>query len=119
MARRIKRPHFPVADVGDVQEFASGLNSKQIQCRSDGHDMRPFDVEAYDGGWKRTRRCRRCGALRVQVLDSHGLILDTKMKYKEGYQMPRGTGRLDSEGRGVFRAAAVEAEYTSLHRAAS
>jgi hypothetical protein len=117
MARRIRRPHFPVADVGDVEEFAAGLNSKQIECRSDGHDMRKHDVEPFDGGWKRTRKCRRCGALRIQILDSRGLILGTKMKYKDGYQMPKGTGRLDSEGNGVFRAVVIEAEFAQLHKA--
>lgn len=100
------------AEVGDVQEFATTIKSAWVDCRSDGHDMRPFKVELTEAGnFLRTRKCRRCNTKRHQVIDRSGLILNTTVEYTEGYLMPKGTGRLDSEGRGVFRLAALEAEY--------
>lgn len=105
----INTPQF--AEVGDVQDFATTIKSTWIVCRSDGHDMRPFNVKTTEsGGFERTRKCRRCGAKRTQVIDKYGLILSTDFEYPEGYLLPPGTGRLDSEGRGVFRLAAIEAE---------
>lgn len=112
MAKRsiTHKPQF--AEVGDVQEFATTIKSAWVDCRSDGHDMRPFAVELTEAGnFLRTRKCRRCNTKRHQVIDRSGLILHTTVEYAEGYLMPKGTGRLDSEGRGVFRLAALEAEY--------
>lgn len=112
MAKKSIAHKSQFADVGDVQEFATTIKSGWVECRSSGHDMRAFKVElTEEGNWLRTRKCRNCTAKRHQVIDSYGLILDTTMEYPEGYLLPKGTGRLDSEGRGVFRLASIRAEY--------
>lgn len=112
--RRKKKPEQHTADVGDVQEFASTIKSAWVECRSDGHNMGKHNVTMDENGtFIRTRRCRRCGYKRHYVIDPSGHILDAKPEYPDGYLMPRGTGRLDTEGRAVFRQATLEAEYRS------
>lgn len=110
-------PQF--ADVGDVQEFATTIKTQWVKCRSDGHDMRPFDVDQTDDNTRtRIRKCRNCGAFRHQVIQrGSGMILNTTIEYPPGYLLPPGTGRLDSEGRGVFREMALDAEEKQMgHR---
>lgn len=101
-----------IAELGDVEEFATTIKPTWVECRSDGHDMRKFDVQLTEHNtYIRTRKCRRCTYKRHQVVDREGRILNTTPEYPDGYLMPKGTGRLDSEGRAVFRAAVIEAEY--------
>jgi hypothetical protein len=108
-SRTLHKP--PTAEIGDVEEFATTIKSTWVTCRSDGHDMRPLNVTMTEQNtFVRTRKCRNCGARRHQVIDRHGLILDTKIEYPEGYLLPPGTGRLDSEGRGIFRLAALQSD---------
>lgn len=117
MAKKRIAPKPLIASVGAVEEFASTIKSAWVECRSDGHDMRKFNVQLTEHNtFIRTRKCRRCGYLRHQVIDRSGHILNTTPEYPEGYLMPRGTGRLDSEGRAVFRGATVEAEYEQTVR---
>jgi hypothetical protein len=112
-ANRRKKQASPIAEVGDVQEFASTIKQAWVECRSDGHSMAKHDVQMDENGtYIRTRRCRRCGYKRHYVI-SGGHILNATSEYPDGYLMPKGTGRLDSDGRAVFREAAVEAEYRS------
>jgi hypothetical protein len=112
MGRNTRKTQPLIADVHDVQDFAATIKSAWVQCRSDGHDMRPLDVQITESNdYLRVKRCRRCGTERHQVINRFGIILHTRMEYPEGYQMEKGTGRLDSEGRGVFRAMAIETEF--------
>lgn len=120
MAKKRVAPKPLTADVGDVEAFASTIKSAWVDCRSDGHDMRKFNVELTEHNtFLRTRKCRRCGALRHQVITRSGHILNTTIEYPEGYLMPKGTGRLDADGRAVFRGATVESEYEQAVRSRS
>lgn len=112
VTRRKKKPQPTVAEIGAVQEFASTIKQAWVVCRGDGHNMVRHDVQMDENGvFIRTRRCRSCGYKRHYVIDPGGHILTAKPEYPDGYLMPKGTGRLDSDGRAVFRQAAVEAEY--------
>jgi hypothetical protein len=110
--KTVKKQASQVADIGDVQEFAATVKKQAfIECRGDGHNMGPHNVTMDENGtFLRTRRCRKCGYLRHYVV-SGGHILNAKSEYPDGYLLPRGTGRLDADGRAVFREAAIEAEY--------
>lgn len=112
-ANRRKKQAPPVAEVGDVEEFVSTIKQAWVDCRSDGHSMAKHDVQMDENGtFIRTRRCRSCGYKRHYVISGDGHILTTKAEYPNpDYLMPKGTGRLDSDGRAVFRQAALEAEY--------
>jgi hypothetical protein len=112
-AKRKKRGGLSqVADIGDVQEFAARIKPSWVVCRSDGHNMRPFNVTMDENGnFLRTKRCTNCGYKRHYVISQGGHIAGAKAEYPEDYLMPKGTGRLDSEGRAVFRQRATEAEY--------
>lgn len=106
-----KKPKQQIAELGAVEEFASSIKQAFVECRSDGHNMGPHDIKMDENGtYLRTRRCRRCGYKRNYVI-SNGHILNATTQYPEDYLLPKGTGRLDSDGRAVFRAAAIEAEY--------
>lgn len=120
MTRRTTTKHKPaalIADVDDVQEFASTIRESWVNCRAYGHDWRPFKVEQTENNtFVVIRKCRQCSGTRTQVIDRYGLIINTEYKLPDGYQMPRGTGRLDSEGRGVFRLSAITAEFARYAR---
>jgi|UPI00055CEBCE hypothetical protein len=98
--------HF--ADTDSVRDYASGLSHQQLQCRDFGHNWRPHTATRRgDGGYDRTLVCR-CKARRIQVLDSYGRIVNTHYEYPEGYQMPKGSGRISSDDKGVLRLASIE-----------
>lgn len=101
--------HF--ADINVVEEFAAGLSPDVIKCRSRGHDMDDHDVTVDESGnYLVIEKCRRrnCETERHSVVDSEGIILSSRTVYKEGYLMPKGTGRLNKEAKGVFRAFRLE-----------
>jgi hypothetical protein len=111
--RRSRKKQGPaIADPADVEEFATTIKMAWVECRSDGHSMIPHDVTMNEqGSYVRTRRCRRCGYKRHYVIDQGGFLVSTSSEYPDGYLMPKGTGRLDSEGRAIFRQATVQHEY--------
>ena len=39
--------------------------------------------------------CPRCGATKVVVLNSRGMVLESHITYPSGYLAPKGTGRVD------------------------
>lgn len=98
-----------IASLDDVQEYAAGIPSKWVECREGGHQMGTHLARlTEDGGsFLRVKRCRRCSTKRTQVLSLKGLILHTEYEYPEGYTLPKGTGRIDSDGRGHFRVTAI------------
>jgi len=96
------------ADVETVRDYAAGLSFQQLQCRDFGHNWRPHTAERRaDGGFDRILVCR-CHARRHQVLDSYGRIVSSHYEYPEGYQLPRGSGRISSDDKGILRIASIE-----------
>ncbi|WP_037569927.1 hypothetical protein [Phaeacidiphilus oryzae] len=96
------------ADTDAVRDYATGLTFQQLQCRDFGHNWRPHTaMRRDDGGFDRTLVCK-CKARRVQVLDSYGRIVATHYEYPDGYQMPKGSGRISSDDKGILRIASIE-----------
>jgi hypothetical protein len=98
--------HF--AEVDAVRDYAAGLSFQQLQCRDFGHNWRPHTATRRDdGGFDRVLVCR-CHAQRHQILDSYGRIVGSHYAYPDGYQMPRGSGRISSDDKGILRIASIE-----------
>ncbi|MFH9606800.1 hypothetical protein [Streptomyces sp. NPDC017448] len=105
-----------IADLADVRAFAATLPTKYVVCRDGGHNFAPHDAyELEGGGYERVRKCRSCGTLKTQELTNDFVILRTSYAYPPGYTAEAGTGRIDGEGRCVFRGAALMAEMKMLH----
>jgi hypothetical protein len=105
---RAVRPATHFAETDAVRDYASGLSNQQLQCRDFGHNWRPHTAARRDdGGYDRSLVCR-CKARRIQVLDSYGRIVATHYEYPDGYQLPKGTGRISSDDKGVLRLASIE-----------
>lgn len=101
-----KSAHF--AEVDAVREYASTLSQQQLQCRDFGHNWRPHTAERRaDGGYDRSLICR-CRTRRVQVLDQWGRVVSSQYAYPDGYEMPRGIGRISADDKGVLRLASIE-----------
>lgn len=96
-----------VADRGDVQEYLSGAKVAWVQCRTKGHNMADHDVKENmeDNAFVVIYRCTRCYTKRDEVVHSvTGEVLSSKYyNHPDGYLLPKGTGRLDAEGRGLIR----------------
>ena len=93
------------ADPEVVANWSSTLPDGFIQCRDMGHTWRPYTAE-YDidvNAYRRVLRCNRCKTKREQYIGLGGLILSGGYTYPEGYQAPKGTGRIDGNGRGALR----------------
>lgn len=104
-----------VASADALQEHAATHPAKWNECRERGHAMSLTwaglsDLTEEEGAYLRTLRCSRCGTKKHQVLDSEGVVLSSEYEYPEGYTLPKGTGRVDSGGRGIFRLAATLAK---------
>ncbi|MFD4858492.1 hypothetical protein [Streptomyces atratus] len=104
-----------IADVDDVRAFAATLPAKFLRCRDLGHNMGPHDAYPLEGGgYERILKCRSCKAKRLYLLDEDFSIINTSYDYPDGYLAERGTGRIDRDGRCVFRGAAVLADIETL-----
>lgn len=98
--------HF--AEVDAVRRYASTLSQQQLQCRDFGHNWRPHTAaRRADGGYDRSLVCR-CRTRRVQVLDQWGRVVSSQYAYPDGYEMPRGIGRISADDKGVLRLASIE-----------
>lgn len=96
------------ADVGAVEEFASGLPEKFLYCREMGHNWRPYSAGRFkDGGFERVLRCSRCRTRRVQNINSRGIVLTNQYVHPDGY-LSHGLGRIVGEGRGVLRLESIK-----------
>lgn len=99
----------PIASIGDVQEYLSTAKIAWIACRSKGHNMQDHDVKSDEENnvYLVTLRCSRCYTKRHEVVNmSTGEVLSSKYDNRpEGYLLPKGTGRMDAEARGLVRVA--------------
>lgn len=93
------------ADPGEVESASAGWTEGQLRCRAYGsHAWEPWTVHTERGEYVVTQHCIRCENLREQRLDYRGYpVTGWKVQYEEGYLLPKGTGRIDSEGRALLR----------------
>lgn len=105
-----QRPQSHVTDLGDIEEYVSKASSSWLQCRTKGHNMLDHDVKLNESDdYLVTLRCSRCHTKRHEVVNSDGLILSSFYdSHPEGYLLPKGSGRMDAEGRGIIRAARLQ-----------
>ncbi len=112
MARRkpTKRD-IPVfnSDGSDFEDWVSSMPPTFMACRDVGHVWRAltarWDDELYC--FIRTWRCTRCRTDRTQVLLRNGAVDKTQYTYEEGYNAPRGIGRMDRDAKSTVRLAAT------------
>lgn len=108
-------PQF--AALGDVEEYLSTAKVAWLQCRSKGHNMLDHDVKLDEeaNAFIVTLRCSRCYTKRDEVVNYEtGELLSSKYhNHPDGYLLPKGTGRMDSQGRGLIRVARLR---DTLHR---
>lgn len=99
------------AALGDVEQYVGEAKVAWLQCRSKGHNMLDHDVklDEVDGElvFIVILRCSRCYTKRHETVDNRtGEVLFSKYTdHPDGYLLPRGTGRLDKQGRGIIRVA--------------
>lgn len=70
-----------------------------------GHTWHPWRAFFVPKGnfYERSLRCGRCKTVRRQHLAMNGQVLSTAYEYADGYQAPKGVGRLDTDARSVMR----------------
>jgi hypothetical protein len=102
-------------DLEYVRNYLAGLKRPAwAQCR-EGHHSYPDKsrvslVEPDDDSVvERTKKCRRCGVLRIETLhvdNASRTARRVNVRYEnhpDGYLMEPGHGRLDSDGRNIIR----------------
>jgi hypothetical protein len=96
---------FKHAATEDVEEWVFQNKAVHVDCRVKGHNWSyPHAVENEDGTFSQTEKCRRCQTKRTELVDADGYTLNVKCTdYPEGYLLPRGTGRMDRDGRAILR----------------
>lgn len=116
MATVRKQPN-QIADLGDVEEYLSRAKVAWVQCRTKGHNMADHDVkfDEDDSVFIVVFKCSRCQTKRDETVNSEtGEVLTSKYyNHPEDYLLPKGTGRLDRQGRGLIRVAHLR---NTLHR---
>lgn len=104
-----------VAAIGDVEDYIANAKVAWIKCRTKGHNMDDHDVKEDTDNrvFIVVNRCTRCYTKRDEVvnMDTGEVLSSRYYNHPEDYLLPKGTGRLDKEGRGLIRA-------THLHNVA-
>jgi len=80
-----------------------------LQCRDFGHSWRPYTARWIETEkcYESVLRCARCTTLRMRYLSSRGDLVSSRYDYADGYQMPKGIGRLDGNDRAQIRLESV------------
>lgn len=110
MAGRQRGRLRPVVDNDKaLSQWADSLSDNMLLCRDIGHQWRPHNARFLDemSVWERSLRCARCRTERLQLLSARGHVLSNRYEYPDGYQTPRGSGRVDSDMRDELRLASV------------
>lgn len=95
-------------NIRDVPAFAAGLSDKQLHCRELGHEWRHHTAsfDRKERVFDRALRCRNCGTVRRQVLNTTGHVLRNGYVYTEGYLATKVVNR-EGLSRDVFRLEAL------------
>lgn len=108
-SRRRRRVPHGYAERADVEAFAETLPADYVLCRTIRHPWKPAIARRnHDGTFHVELICERCTTKYVQELSPRGLILGTHYVYPQGYQMPKGQGRITGDDRGILRLAFVD-----------
>lgn len=92
------------ADTAVVAEFAQGLDEGALACRDVGHAWRSRKVIRRRWGFERVMVCRDCHAERREDLDRMARRVKAyAVQYPDGYLLPKGSGRLDADGKAAMR----------------
>jgi hypothetical protein len=92
------------ADPGQVATFAQTLTEGALACRDVGHGWKSGRVKRVGRGYHRIMICRDCGAERPEDLDGSARRVKVyAVQYPDGYLLPKGSGRVDSEGKAAMR----------------
>jgi hypothetical protein len=102
--------HTPkFAAIGDVEEYLSGAKVAWVQCRTKGHNMADHDVKLDEesNAYIVVLRCSRCYTKRDEVVncDTGEVLNSSYHDHPEGYLLPKGTGRMGADARGLLRVA--------------
>lgn len=89
--------------LSDIEQAVVGMSANFVHCRDWNHNWGPHRVDRIRGGWERTLRCKECGSLRRQLLDSDfNYITRPRTYYAEGYLL-KGLGRLSAADKAFVR----------------
>jgi hypothetical protein len=96
-------PHHTDPDVAATH--AQTLDQGALTCREFSHHAwKSAKVTPRRWGFERLNRCRDCGAQYKEDLDQWARPLKKyPPSYPEGYLLPKGSGRLDADGRAAYR----------------
>lgn len=70
-----------------LEGFAHSLPARFLHCRELGHDWRPATAQwlGKQRAYERVLRCRSCRSEKVQVVNRHGGLVSTHLRYSAGY----------------------------------
>jgi hypothetical protein len=100
----------PVLSQEQVDTAIKSLPVQFLQCRDFGHTWRPLHARwvPQDNRYEAELKCPRCKTIRTRYLSSRGELLTNKYEYEDGYQMPKGMGRLEGEERDLIRLTSIQ-----------
>lgn len=115
-----KPPSPEFADPQEVADFAAGLESEWLFCRTYQHNWKPWSAHwsDHEGCYDVKIRCNRCTTKRVQKMSDKGTVLSSHYEYPEGY-LHAGMGRIAGESRDVLRLESVTRVLTKQEERAS
>lgn len=75
-------------------EWETNISDAALMCRdtSAHHSWAPLTAKRVRGGFERTLVCTRCRTQKEQTLDRDGYVTKTKMRYPDGYLLPKDAG---------------------------
>jgi hypothetical protein len=93
------------ADPEVIEQAAADWTAGQVRCRSyNNHAWQPLSATRHGQSYLIVQRCSRCRNERENTMNAQGHYLSGwKPRYRPGYLLPKGTGRVDEEGRARLR----------------
>lgn len=98
---------------GDLKKLVDDMPDEYVRCRAFGHGRALANFENKRGVRSFTLYCPTCKFARHIVMDRSGDIVEDKPDWPEGYLLPKGSGRIGSQTKGVVRVASVDRLFTS------
>jgi hypothetical protein len=99
------------AAITDIEKWEEQAKVAWIQCRRKGHNMLDHDVKVDEESncYIVVERCSRCFTKRDEVVNRDtGAVLHSKYyNHPDGYLLPKGTGRMGADARGLIRVASL------------
>lgn len=97
-----------VAGADDVAKWSADLPASFLLCRDIGHRWRPQRAKITgEHTYLQGLVCSRCRTERTRELSMSGHVLSSSYTHPDGYLAPKGTGRIDTDGRDALRLESV------------